>query len=323
MWATLDQVHERLAAARRALVIGHIRPDGDDISSVAGLVYILRRAGKLARGCIADQLPWYYHALPGTDLIARPEEVRDFRFDTAITVDASELARIGEAQALLGGSPPDVTLDHHRTNPGFGRLNFCDPRCAATALIVHEIGKALVTVDAELAQILLLGIATDTGFFKYETANPAVLATAAELVQAGGSLPRIAAAVLENRTLAGLKLLARTLDTVTVTAGGKLAYGWVSAGMLRATGCSQEDAEGFVGEIRALHGVEVAILFVEPTPGQVHVSLRSKTHVDVSELAQALGGGGHPRAAGCVLTVPTLQHAIDKLIPLATTPFTK
>lgn len=49
---------------------------------------------------------------------------------------------------------------------------------------------------------------------------------------------------------------------MTLTADGELAYGWVSAAMLAETGCTEQEAEGFVGEVRALHGVEVALLFL-------------------------------------------------------------
>ncbi len=315
--ATLQQVMDRLGSAQRVLVIGHASPDGDAIGSVAGLVLILRRRGKQAIGCIADGVPWFYRPLLEKDLIHTPQILGESRFDTVVTVDSSDLARLGDAQALLGGDPPDIVLDHHQTNQGFGRLNYCDPHSPATALIVYEIAQALGPIDEELAQILLLGIATDTGFFKYGNTDHRVLEVATELVKRGASLQRIASAALENKTLNGLKLLARMLATVTLAADGKLAYGWVSATMLAETGCTEQEAEGFVGEVRALHGVEVALLFVESPPGEVHVSFRSKSHVDVSEIAVELGGGGHPRAAGGLLKVPGVREAIQKVVPIA------
>ncbi len=314
MWATLDQVIDRLKQGRNVCVIGHAKPDGDAISSVAGLVAILERYGIAAAGCIADQLPWYYRSLPGTERISTPDKVRGQSFDTTVIVDSSDLSRIGGAEVLLGGAPPDITLDHHRTNEGFGKLDYCDSGSAATAMIVLEISRAMVPLDEELAQLLLLGIATDTGFFKFANADAEVLARAAELVQQGARLQPIASAVLEHRSLSTLKLLGRLFDTIQVREEGKLAYGWVSEGMLRETGCTDQDTEGFVGEIRALHEVEVAVLFVESPPGEVHVSLRSKSYVDVSEVAAALGGGGHARAAGCSLHVERLQEAVDQVV---------
>ncbi|MFO8034367.1 MAG: DHH family phosphoesterase [Candidatus Bipolaricaulota bacterium] len=317
MWATLEQIIDRLKQGRDILVIGHSQPDGDAISSVAGLVIVLERYGVRATGCIADRIPWYYHSLPGTELIATPRGLRGRAFDTTVVVDSSDLDRIGEADALLRGEPPDITLDHHRTNQGFGGLDYCDPDAAATAMIVLEIANALVPLDQELAQVLLLGIATDTGFFKYANADAQVLARAAELAGHGARLQPIASAVVEHRTLNTIKLLGRMFDTIQLREGGKLAYGWVTGEMLQETGCTDQDTEGFVGEIRALHGVEVAILFVESPEGEAHVALRSKSSLDVSEVAAALGGGGHARAAGCSLPVERLEEAIDQVVTAA------
>lgn len=313
----MDRVVERLKAAQRALVIGHVRPDGDAIGSVAALTLILRRLGREAEGCIPDPVPWFYRGIPGTKVLRTVEELRDRKFDTTVVVDTSDLSRIGAATELLSGRDPDVVIDHHATNTGFGALNFCDPSYAAAASIVHEIGKRLVEYDRELAELLLLGLATDTGFFKYGNVDAQVFEAAAELTRQGARIRPIASAVLEHRTPSTIRLLMETLGTLRLEAGGKLAYAYVSADMLRRTGCSEEDTEGFVGELRAIHGVEVAILFSEWPQGEVHVSLRSKSYADVSRVALGFGGGGHPRAAGCTLKVARLEEAIPPVIAAA------
>jgi phosphoesterase RecJ-like protein len=314
MRANLDQVIERLKAARKALVVGHVRPDGDAIGSVAALTLILRKLGVEAEGCIPDSVPWFYREIAGTRVLRSVEELRGREFDTTVVVDTSALPRIGAAAELLSGREPDVVIDHHATNTGFGALNFCDPSYAAAALIVHEIGRRLVEYDEELAELLLLGTATDTGFFKYANVDARVFEMAAELARHGARIQHIASAVLEHRTPKTIRLLTEMFRTLRLEEGGKLAYAYVSADMLRRTGCGEEETEGFVGEIRSLHGVEVAILFTEWPEGEVHVSLRSKSYVDVSRVALALGGGGHPRAAGCTLRVPQLQEAIARVV---------
>lgn len=317
MRANLDQVIERLKAARKALVVGHVRPDGDAIGSVAALTFILRKLGVEAEGCIPDPVPWFYREIAGTRVLKGVEELRGREFDTFIVLDSSDVSRIGPAADLLGGKEPDVVIDHHATNTGFGALNLCDPSYAAVALIVHEIGKRLVEYDREIAELLLLGLATDTGFFKYASVNAQVFEAAAELTRHGARIQPIASAVLEHRTPKALRLLVEMLETIRIEAEGKLAYAYVSADMLRRTGCSEEDTEGFVGELRAIHGVEVAILFSEWPQGDVHVSLRSKSYADVSRVAMAFGGGGHPRAAGCTLKVGRLEEAIPPVVAAA------
>jgi len=54
-----------------------------------------------------------------------------------------------------------------------------------------------------------------------------------------------------------------------------------------------------IDHIRAIEPVVVACLFEELEPSLTRISLRSKSEqVNVNEIAQAFGGGGHPAAAG-------------------------
>ena len=317
MFNSLAEVLARLQRAERVLVIGHIKPDGDDISSVASLVLILRKMGKIAEGCIADDIPWFYKEIPGVSLIKSVSELRNYRYDTAVTVDASELARIGDAVKLLSGAKPDVTIDHHKTNTRFGEINFCDSDYAAAALAIYEIGRETVDYDPDLAEVNLLGIATDTGFFKYGNTDAKVFTYAAELVKQGADIQRIASAVLEHTTLNEIKLVVEMFNTLSLAMDGKLAWAHVSTEMLTRNNCTEQDTEGLVGQIRSIHGVEIAILFIEWPHNHVHISFRSKSYADVSEIALKFGGGGHARAAGCSCKDVELPTMIDKVIAAA------
>ncbi len=297
---TLDDVIERIKAAKRVLVIGHIKPDGDAISSVATMMGILRKMGKVVEGCIDDEIPWFYKSIPGVSEIKNVEQLRSYEYDTSITVDASEISRIGASVELLKDKKPDITLDHHKTNVGFGEIDFYDHRYAAVAEIVYEMAKKMgVEYDPDLAEVNLLGIATDTGFFKYSNVDAKVFRYASELVENGANIQHIASVVLEHRTIKEFKLFSAMIDTLKVEENGKLAWAYVSAEMLKSHNCTDEDVRGFVGELRSIYGVEVAILFTEWPEKQVNISFRSKDYVDVSEIAVEFGGGGHARASGC------------------------
>ena len=314
MFVDVTAVVERLNIGQRFLVIGHIRPDGDAVSSVAALVMILRKMGKTAEGCIVDPLPDFFARLSDDGAIKGVSELRDYTYDTSITVDSSDIARIGDAVELLENGVPDITLDHHKSNLGFGKINFCDSAYAATAMIVYEIGKQLVEFDSALAETLLLGIATDTGFFRYASADERVFAYAAELVRTGANIGRITQAILEHRTLNEIHLHTAMFKTLKILSEGRLATAYVTTEMMKETGCTDEDTAGLVGQLRAIGDVEVAIMFIESSTGEIHVSLRSKNIVDVSEIALKFGGGGHARAAGCSATGGTLEQLMGDVV---------
>lgn len=50
--------------------------------------------------------------------------------------------------------------------------------------------------------------------------------------------------------------------------------------------------------------------------GRVHVSLRSRGEFNVRALAEAYGGGGHDRAAGCTVSLATVQEWLGGATPV-------
>lgn len=58
------------------------------------------------------------------------------------------------------------------------------------------------------------------------------------------------------------------------------------------------------------------IMFIESPQGTIHISLRSKNVVDVSEIALKFGGG-HARAAVCSLSNTSLEQLMDDVISQA------
>ncbi|AJC74555.1 phosphoesterase [Pseudothermotoga hypogea DSM 11164 = NBRC 106472] len=307
-------VISQLISEDNILVLGHVMPDGDDISSVASLAEGLRRLGKKVRAAIDDQIPWYYKLFFAVDSIESFEQLQDFHPDLIVVVDCSSPDRVGRFQHLLKNSKT-IVIDHHETNSMFGDLNFVDVTSASTAQIVYNMNKAMgVVYDPELATTNYLGIATDTGFFKYSNTDANVLKIAAELVELGAKPYFVASVILENKTPQQFKLLAKMIEHMKIE--GELVYSWLSYEDYLSLGCNEDDSSGFVSELRSMKDIEVAILFTEFPKGEVHVSFRSKQWLNVSKIASALGGGGHARAAGCSYKNVELEKVIDEVLSL-------
>ena len=63
--------------------------------------------------------------------------------------------------------------------------------------------------------------------------------------------------------------------------------------------------------------VQVGFALVEKLNGEFKVSLRSKRNVDVCEIAEKLGGGGHKRSAGATIknkkeVLPLIKKALSR-----------
>jgi phosphoesterase RecJ-like protein len=207
---------------------------------------------------------------------------------------------------------PVVVLDHHASGRPFGDLYVGDPQAAAVGVLVARVARALGwPVGADAAQGIYVSIVVDSGSFRYSNTNAEVLRLAADLVDAGMVDPWTVSEQLHERApLSRYRLLAAALQSLELAAGGKLAFITVTAEMVAAAGAAWDDTEGIVGYARGVDGVECGVLLTPARGGGTRVSMRSRARaIDAGKVAFALGGGGHPGAAGCKLPTEDLGEA--------------
>jgi phosphoesterase RecJ-like protein len=291
-----ERIAETLLDRPKVLLLNHVSPDGDCLGSTLALARALRARGRQAVVASSDGVPEMYRFLPGAAEIVTalpPDEA----FGAAVFMECSTPDRAGALAAHAAGVPLWINIDHHVSNGGYGDLVFYDPTAAAVGELVTPIVQALGPLDAASATCLLTAILTDTGSFRYTSVTPRTLEIAAELVQAGASPADVYTQVYENRPAGALRLLGMALSRLEVSPDGRIAWTSVTQQMLRESGASMEESEGIVGALRALGGVQVALLFKEEPDG-IRVSLRGCAGVRAHRIAEAFGGGGHAAAAG-------------------------
>jgi bifunctional oligoribonuclease and PAP phosphatase NrnA len=90
------------------------------------------------------------------------------------------------------------------------------------------------------------------------------------------------------------------LGRLTLANEGRVAYAWVDDEDYPDTGAHPWETEHLVDAVRALEGIDVALL-LRVHADAIRVNLRAKTGFDVSAVARRWGGGGHTAAAGFTL----------------------
>ncbi|HNV04810.1 MAG TPA: bifunctional oligoribonuclease/PAP phosphatase NrnA [Petrotogaceae bacterium] len=310
-----EEILKEITQASAIIVAGHIDPDGDDVSSVSSMVMGLEKLGKRAIGVIDSQIPDYLKNFQFVnDKIREMSCVEKDPADLLIIVDASSPDRVGKVQQLFSYRRV-VVIDHHATNLSFGHVNWVDASYASCAQMVLEVLTSLgVEYDKELATANLLGIATDTGFFKYSNVNEKVFNDCAFLLSKKAELSYITNMILENVPLESKLLLKDVLNEMKLVNDNTLAYVAIPREMSTRYGFDPVNVPPFVSELRSIKGVEVAVTFIEYEKNDWHVSLRSKSYVDVSQVALKYGGGGHVRAAGFSLQTGDIKSEIRAII---------
>jgi phosphoesterase RecJ-like protein len=310
----LESLQHFIREADQVLIVSHVHPDGDAVSSTLATGYLLKKWGKQVTMVNESPVPKKFSILQGANEIVLPDQVSK-RFRCVIALDCADQERMGNTRQLMADDAFVVNIDHHATNDRFGDINIVVPDAAATVEILFDwIEQAEIRLDARLASYIYTGLLTDTGGFRYSNTTPKVLRIAAELVETGIEAHKIADAVLETVTMEQLLLLRKALSTLRRSDDGLVAWMSLSRQETEAFLHSHEDLDGIVNYARNILGVDVGILFRETEEQTVKVSLRSREFVDVGKVAKSFGGGGHARAAGCTFH-GSLKEAEEKILP--------
>ena len=224
-------------------------------------------------------------------------------------LDSGDLSRVGShVQPLIARARRVVDIDHHVLSGAFGDIQVLHAQAASTSEIVYALLEALgLPITPDVATCLFTGVITDTGSFRFQNVTPNTFHVAAALLNAGAPPACISENVFENRTFAATKLLGHALSSLSQTPDGRVIWAHITAEDFVALGATDEDTEGVVNYVRGVRGAEVGVFFREMADGKIRVSLRSRDTVNVAEIAQQFGGGGHRMAAGCTLHVPLAE----------------
>ena len=300
----LDAILER----QSFLITAHARPDGDAVGSVLACWMMLEQMGKQADMVLHDCVPMLYRTLPSAERIRCVPSV-DRRYDAVILLECDSVAR-SKVKGLDGQFL--INLDHHTSGRNFADINWIDTRSAAVAEMVYRLAQAAgVAILPAMATCLYTAVLTDTGSFCYEGTNAHTFDLAHDLVRHGAQPARIAQDIYFSNPASKMRLLGTALTTLQRE--GHIAWLWVTHSDMLRNGAEEEDCEGIVNYAIGISGVEVAVFLRELPDHRLRLSLRSKGIVNVANVAERFGGGGHKNASGCTLEGP-LFAAIDCIL---------
>jgi bifunctional oligoribonuclease and PAP phosphatase NrnA len=304
----LHDVLQAIETRDRFVLTSHARPDGDAVGSALACCGVLNRMGKQAEVVLFDPVPHIYSRLPFSDRVVQSEAVNG-HYEAAILLECDSVQRTrlhGLDRQFL------INIDHHATGKPFANVNWIEPRACATAEMVFWLAKqAKVEIAPEIATCLYTAILTDTGSFCFVGTNERTFELAKQLVEYGADPARIAQNVYFSHAASKMRLLGTALSTLHRE--GRLTWMSVTREQMDRVEAVDEDCEGLVNYALAIDGVEVAVFFREMEDGRWRVSLRSKGSIDVAEVAEQFGGGGHTCASGLSLDGP-LSVAVERVL---------
>jgi len=304
----MEAILAALRHGERFLVCSHSRPDGDAVGSMLAMGMLLKQLGKRADIVAADRVPAVYRGLPGASDIRHVMRVHG-PYDAIVLLecDGLERTRLRGLERMF-----HINIDHHASGKEFGELNWIDrDACSVGELVFRLVKAAGCVVTPEMATCLYTTLLTDTGGFCYGGIHASTFALAGELVEAGADPVHIAREVYFANPFSKMLLLGKALGNLKRK--GALAWLWVTHADMVDAGAVEEDCEGVVNYALSTAGIDAAVFLRELPEGRIRLSLRSKGKINVAQISERLGGGGHENAAGCTLEGP-MERAADEIL---------
>ncbi len=294
-----------LRSSDRPVLCCHVGPDGDALGSALAVALALTRLGAQPMVTFGDEpmvVPRALSFLPGQHLLVKPEDIEDSP-DVAVAFDTSSIDRLGLVASRFSRAGRTAAVDHHPSYTGFAQVALVDADAPATAVLATEVVDQLrVPLDVEIATCLYAGLATDTGSFRYAGTTATTHELAARLLATGLPHERIARHLWDVSSFGYLKVLAGALERSVlephVADGLGMVWTLIPLADRERHDVSLAEVEAIIDTVRKAAEAEVAVVCKEDAPGEYKVSIRAKGRIDVSELALAVGGGGHRYAAG-------------------------
>ena len=293
---TIQQTAELLRGAEDILIVTHIRPDGDAAGSACALCLGLRALGKTA--FLAENPPSMRRYDKYMTPLFAPE---DFVPGLIAAVDIAGAGQYPPGWEDLSART-DLAIDHHGTNSGYADAALLDDHAAAAGelvyLVLTELGAA---VTAEIAEALYVALATDTNGFRTAGTTGRTLRIAGALYDAGFDAFSLNRRLFETKSQARLRLEAALFGGMRFPLPGVCVM-TLPRETIRACGAAEDDMDKLSVVTMTPEGVRVGVLLRQLPDGDWKISLRTDGSLHAGQILRRVGGGGHPDAAGSVMS---------------------
>lgn len=324
---TLDAAADLIARAAESgkpiTILTHAKPDGDAWGSVVSVSAAVKQLGGNAAAVVVPPVPDSLRCLRGAEFVRVHDAGLALPGDPALVLvlDTGATSQLGPlADYAKAHAEHLLIVDHHLSGDLPAAHRYVDPTAAAACEILADLLDLLPLTrpDATIEDALFVGIASDTGWFRFSNTSPRTHRIAATLMERGVKHATLFGDLEQGDRPQRLLLLQRALASLELLADHRGAIMTLRQNDFRETGAFEAETERMIDVPQQVGTVEAVAMVTERVarPGEppvTAVSFRSKpleNAVNVAELAATFGGGGHARAAGAKVKEP-----IDAVLP--------
>lgn len=298
------------------VITTHINADFDTLASMVAAKKLYPEAVVVFPGGVEKAVRDFL----GTYPIADFEHVKLGRInldevERLILVDTRQRGRIGPFADIIERKGLDIHIyDHHPPSDDdiTGSIEITDRYGSTTTIMIDLLKEKGITITVEEATVMMLGIYEDTGFLSFVSTTPEDYRASAYLLSEGADLKIVSDMIRREMTVDEVALLNDMNSSATI----HRIHGQVIVIARASSDEYIEDAAILVHKMMDMNSIDVLFALMR-MGSKIYLIARSRVkEVDAGEVAEALGGGGHPDAASAVIRDLTLIDAKDRLLKI-------
>ena len=308
----MKKIDEIIGDSKTVGIAGHVRPDGDCVGSCMALYnYLKKNRPDL-------QVKVYLEYVDSKfDIIKGVKEIDTSGYDGTvcdlfISLDTASLDRLGQNEEFFTNARRTACIDHHESNQGYAVYNYIVAEASSAFEVLFNVLDE-DKFDKTVADPMYMGIAHDSGVFRFQSTTAETMRIAAKMIDFGVKPNEILEETFYRKTYNQMMVTAKIQSETVLCMEGKCIYGVCTFDTMKKYNVTTNDLDAVIASIRNVDGVEVAMFAYQLKEDTYKISLRSKKYVDVSKIAVSFGGGGHVRAAGFEVK-GTLDEVVAKVL---------
>ncbi len=298
-----EEISRLIEENNNFIITAHETPDGDAIGSECAMNLFLEKMNKTSYIINADPMANKYSFLDPENrvkVLAEAEIPDNLSEYTLLILDTNDIENIGEvSKEILPRVSRYFIIDHHESDDEIISNNLIESNASSTCEIIYDLISSMnVKIDMAIANAIYVGIVYDTGSFIYPKTTAKTFMIAHELVKAGVNPNYIYSKIYESNSISALRLQSKVLSSLELFFEQKVAVQTMLKEDLEECSALYEESDTLINIPLKSEAIRVSVFFKENEEGILRCSMRSKGNIDVAEIAQSYGGGGHKTAAG-------------------------
>ena len=296
------------------VITTHTNADFDSLASMLAAKKLYPDAVLVFPGSQERSLrDFFIHSTLYAFEVERMKNIDFQKLKRLILVDTRQISRIGKFSEMV--SKPDLEIhiyDHHPPSSDDlrGSLEVVSEVGATTTLLLNVLRERGIEITPDEATVMLLGIYEDTGNLAFPSTKEEDLIAAGYLIRKGANLNILANVITKELTAEQVFLLNDLIQSATRYNVQGIDVVIAQASVDRYFG----DIAVLVHKLKDMENLDVLFVLVRMEDRIYFIGRSRLEEVNVADVANEFGGGGHPTAASATLKGVTLVEAHDRLV---------